>query len=190
VRRLSLDHNSRTSIALVEVLLRDLWRADPETRVRPPSPEGVVQGFDGALIIGDPALRVDRERFEIVDLAAAWRRLTGRPFVFAVWATRPGIDPECLREPLERSLEAGLSDLDAMVAEASVELDLDPSVLRTYLSENLSFDLGAAELAGLFEFYRRAGSHGLVDGDAAAAVLADVAPRRPRAATAASGTPA
>jgi predicted solute-binding protein len=40
------------------------------------------------LLIGDPALQIDRSRFLTLDLAEEWIRYTGKPFVFAFWAVR------------------------------------------------------------------------------------------------------
>ena len=104
---------------------------------------------------------------EVVDLAAAWRGLTELPFVFAVWAARRGLDVEDLEPLFDRSLREGRLAVDAIVEQASSELDLEPSRVRSYLTESLRFDLGAEEAAGLEEFYRRARDHGLVDSDAA-----------------------
>ena len=163
VRRIALDVSSRTSVALLQILLAEAWHTEAELEVRAPSEDGVEQGFDAALLIGDPALRVDRSSFDVVDLAAAWRRLTGLPFVFAVWATRSGLEPSSLSVHFDRSLAEGRRGLEQMIEEASAELGLPPAEIRFYLTENLRFTLGAEEIAGLREFYAKAYQHGLVD---------------------------
>lgn len=163
VQRIALDSNSRTSIALLEILLADLWQVEPDLEVRPQSASGVPEGFDAALIIGDPALRVDRSSFEVVDLAAAWRRLTGLPFVFAVWATRQGLSPDGLATYFERSRAAGCLELRRIVQQAVLEQGLVAAEVTTYLTENLRFVLGPEEIAGLREFWSTAKRHGLVD---------------------------
>ncbi len=167
VRRLAIDRNSRTSAALTQILLSEVWKVEPELVVQAVSSCGVAEGFDAALLIGDPALRVDRSSFEVVDLAAAWRSLTGLPFVFAVWAARKDLAAGDLGPLFDRSLREGRLALDVMVEQASSELDLKPSRVRSYLTENLRFDLGAEEVAGLEEFFRRARDYGLVDSEAA-----------------------
>lgn len=161
VRRIAADSSSRTSHALLRILLQDRHGVAAELVSRPPVPEGVPTGFDAALLIGDPALKVDREAFEVVDLAAAWRELTGLPFVFAVWAVRPGVAREGLASVFRASLESGLAAMDELVADAAAELGLAPADVRTYLTRNLRFWLGPEEIAGLREFYRRAGARGL-----------------------------
>jgi chorismate dehydratase len=162
IRRVALDQNSRTSATLVRLLLRERYGLEPEYVHERPDPERMLGEADAALIIGDPALRVDRERYRIIDLAAEWNELTGLPFVFAVWAVRPEVDIPDLPFYFKSSLRYGLSSLDTVVREAAAELNLDSSEVRTYLTENLSFFLREEEIEGLEEFYRRAHSHGLI----------------------------
>jgi len=162
IRRVALDQNSRTSATLVRILLKERYGLDPEYLHDRPDPERMLAEADAALIIGDPALRVDRERYRIIDLAAEWHELTERPFVFAVWAVRPEVDIPDLPFYFKSSLRYGLSSLDTVVREAAAELNLDSSEVRSYLTENLSFVLRQEEIEGLEEFYRRAHEHGLI----------------------------
>jgi len=162
IRRVALDQNSRTSATLVRILLKERYGLDPEYLHDRPDPERMLAEADAALIIGDPALRVDRERYRIIDLAAEWHELTERPFVFAVWAVRPEVDIPDLPFYFKSSLRYGLSSLDTVVREAAAELNLDSSEVRSYLTENLSFVLRQEEIEGLEEFYRRAHAHGLI----------------------------
>jgi chorismate dehydratase len=168
IGRLALDANSRTSAALVQILLADVWGCRPETVNAPPDLETMLDAADAALMIGDPALHLasHREReadaYRVIDLAAGWRGLTGHPFVFAVWAVREGVRAAGLGELFQRSLALGLAEIDRIVAEATDELGLPAGEIREYLTANLGFRLGEDELQGLEEFYRRAAAHGLV----------------------------
>ncbi len=163
IRTLALDENSRTSAALVRIILRDRYGLDVETAQAAPDLDAMLERNDAALLIGDPALRVDREGLEVLDLAHEWRRLTERPFVFAVWAVRPGAETTDLVAPFEKSLAAGLTHVEDLAAEAAAELGLDPGSVLEYLTESLHFRLGDEEIAGLEEYYRRAHAHGLID---------------------------
>ena len=78
---------------------------------------------------------------------------------------RKGLAAGDLRPLFERSLSEGRLALEVMVEQASSELGLEPSRVRSYLTENLRFDFGAEEVAGLEEFYRRARDYGLVDSE-------------------------
>ncbi len=164
IERVALDLNSRTSAALVRILLQDRYGRAPQCITAPPVLDRMLAEADAALLIGDPALRVDRQRYRVLDLAAEWRQLTGLPFVFAVWAVRKEVDLPGLEVYFEDSLATGLAELEELIGGASRELGLDAGELRRSLTENLSFRLGREELAGLEEFFRRAREHGLIAG--------------------------
>lgn len=161
VRRVALDQNSRTSVALLRILLQERG-IHPEYLHERPDPERMLSEADAALLIGDPALKVEREKYQVVDLAAEWNKLTGLPFVFAVWAVRAGVDLPDLAFYFKSSLRYGLSSIDTLSREAAAELGLDSADVSSYLTENLHYFLRQEELAGLEEFYRRAHAHGLI----------------------------
>ncbi len=162
VKRVALDQNSRTSVALVRILLQERWGIHPEYVHERPDPERMLSEADAALVIGDPALKVEREKFRVWDLAAEWNALTGLPFVFAVWAVRPEVYLPDLPFYFKSSLRYGLSSVDTLSREAAAELGLESSEVRSYLTDNLAYFLRQEEIAGLEEFYRRAHAHGLI----------------------------
>lgn len=162
IKRVALDQNSRTSVALLRILLRERYGLDPEYVHERPDPERMLSEADAALVIGDPALKVDRDRYLITDLAAEWNELTGLPFVFAVWAVRPEVEIPDLPFYFKSSLRYGLSSLDTLVRESAAELGLDSSEVRSYLTDNLAFFMRREEVSGLEEFYRRAYANGLI----------------------------
>ena len=162
IRRVALDESSRTSAVLVRVLLAERYDVRPEAVPHRPDLDEMLAGADAALLIGDPALRVPRERFHVIDLAAEWRALTGLPFVFAVWAVTPGVEERGLARWLAASLESGQREMIHLASMAAAESGLDEGEVRTYLTEHLSYHLGAAELASLDELFRRAHAHGLL----------------------------
>jgi len=162
VERVALDQNSRTSVALLRILFLERWKTKPTYAPQRADVERMMSEADAALVIGDPALKVDRERYRVYDLAAEWRSLTGLPFVFAVWAVRPEVEFPDLSFYFKSSLRYGLSSLDILVREAAADLGLDTSEVRSYLTENLSFFLRQDEIAGLEEYYRRAHANGLI----------------------------
>jgi chorismate dehydratase len=161
IRSVALDENSRTSAALVRLLLSGRYGLSPRYESASPRLDSMLERADAALVIGDPALHVDRERHVVLDLAGEWLEWTGLPFVFAVWAARAdAASPELVRT-LERSFEAGWSALGSIVAEAARETGLAPAILRDYYTRNLRFRIGAAEQAGLSEYLRRCAAAGL-----------------------------
>lgn len=154
IRRVALDRSSRTSAALVKILLRERLGRDPEYVAMEPSLVDMLAAADAALLIGDPAL--DQEDAEHLDLGEEWTRLTGLPFVFAFWAGRPGsVGPAGVRR-LQGALREGLASLEAIAERHAHREPRRAATYESYLRENIVYRLGEDEQAGLLEFYRRA----------------------------------
>ncbi|MDR3633434.1 MAG: menaquinone biosynthesis protein [Isosphaeraceae bacterium] len=163
IERLALDEGSRTSQALARVWLDARHGVRP--RIIEPLPMGVPlqeSTADAVLLIGDRAMKAPEEPFwAVVDLAEAWRELTGLPFVFALWVVRAGVELGDLPEALARSRAEGLAHADALAAQYGPPLGLDVATCYDYLTRSLSYDLGEPELAGLRRFARMAAALGL-----------------------------
>ena len=163
IERLALDVGSRTSQALTQVWL------DAAHGVRPGRIEMLPMGVpaqestaDAVLVIGDRAMKVPDAPFHAtVDLAEAWRDLTGLPFVFALWVARPGVDLGGLPDALARSKATGLADARRIAETYGPRLGLESSTCYDYLTNVLSYDLGEPELAGLRRFATMAANLGL-----------------------------
>jgi chorismate dehydratase len=155
VRRVALDTSSRTSVALLKVLLRERLGRDPQYIPMAPHLVDMLSVADAALLIGDPALALDGD-VPRLDLGEEWRRLTGLPFVFAFWAGPPGVvTPEGVRR-LQGALAAGREALDEIAADHADGVPSRVAASTSYLRRNVVYDLGEEELQGLREFYARA----------------------------------
>src|SRR5438093_2734333 len=88
VRSVALDMSSRTSAALIQIILGHFYKISASYRTSPPKLEDMLESDDAALIIGDPAMLIDRSALHVYDLAEEWQEHTGLPFVFAFWAIR------------------------------------------------------------------------------------------------------
>ncbi|MFI5197744.1 MAG: menaquinone biosynthetic enzyme MqnA/MqnD family protein [Thermoanaerobaculia bacterium] len=157
-KTVALDVASRSSAAMARILYRDLLGVHPEFHAAAPDLGEMLSHYDAALLIGDPALKANLSGLHVFDLAEGWRRLTGLPFVFAVWAVRPSVPPE----PFLWSREYAKTHLAEIVAVASQRTGLGQPTLHEYLDGNLHHDLEAEDEKGLAEFYRRAHMHGLI----------------------------
>ncbi len=118
IRRVALDESSRTSAVLVQLLLAERHGVRPEVAPFRPELEAMLATADAALLIGDPALRVDRRGLHVVDLAAEWRALTGLPFVFAVWAVAKDVERELAAREIVPLLERSLAAAEARARRA------------------------------------------------------------------------
>jgi chorismate dehydratase len=163
LRRVALDSSSRTSAALLRILLRERLGRDPEYVVMPPSLPDMLSAADGALLIGDRALYADAAEARL-DLGGEWTDRTGLPFVWAFWAGRRDAAGPSDVASLQGALAAGLQVLPAIArAYNGAGGGADRAALNErYLRNNIVYRLGEAEAAGLTEFYRRAFGLGLV----------------------------
>jgi chorismate dehydratase len=177
IRSVALDTSSMTSVALTKILF-EKWLGGGRTfTAADPNIEKMLAANDAALVIGDPALQIDRSRYVTIDLAEEWIRHTGKPFVFAFWAVRqealkqaalqedasPELQPALdLPAIFQQSRDRGLApaSLDHIVDEWAPRLSLSPSAIRTYLTENIYYQLDAPCLEGLHLFYRYAAEIG------------------------------
>jgi chorismate dehydratase len=88
IRTMALDTSSMTSVALTKILF-EKWLGGGRTfSPMQPDIDKMLAEHDAGLLIGDPALQIDRSRYFTLDLAEEWIRHTGKPFVFAFWAVR------------------------------------------------------------------------------------------------------
>ena len=123
----------------------------------PPDPVRMLARCDAALVIGDPALRVDPSSlpYQVLDLGGEWVSMTGLPMVFAVWAgAREHINSENGRVFVQ-SLRYGLSNMDEIVQAAPHTHGFSPALAREYLTEHIVFELGEAEHKGLALFRKK-----------------------------------
>ncbi len=160
IKTVALDTSSLTSVALTQILFAKWWNRKISFSAAAPELETMLQQHDAALLIGDPALKVDRSRYLTYDLAEEWIRFTGKPFVFAFWAVRqaalkdaaPSLD---LAAIFQESRDHGLlpHSLDQIARDWAPKLGLSQASVRSYLSENIHYYLDADCLEGLQLFY-------------------------------------
>jgi chorismate dehydratase len=93
---LYLDYQSRTSVELAKVLLKDFWKVTPRLISSFEGYENRITGNTAGLIIGDRALQLKNQFRFSYDLGKAWKELTGLPFVFACWVSNLQLSQEFL----------------------------------------------------------------------------------------------
>lgn len=172
--------SSRTSVHLLELLCKDVWGVDPyfvQARTEAADLAGLADlPHEAVLVIGDAALLlaakgVYQYRY---DLGDEWKRWTGLPFVFAVWAARRGKGEKgkgigsgyetrvrCIHESLIASRAWGLDHLPELATAAAQHTGLTVEVCFEYLS-GLDYDLSYRHLEGLTSFFRRLSNRGIV----------------------------
>ncbi|WP_153559401.1 menaquinone biosynthetic enzyme MqnA/MqnD family protein [Roseimaritima sediminicola] len=163
IRRLALDEGSRTSAALVRVLLAEQYGLHPETVPLPMESDPEAMDVDAVLLIGDRAMHPATGVYhEIWDLGDRWCRWTGLPFVFAMWVAREGVDTRALAPILSAARDEGLERLREIAAEHAGGHGLTIDDLHHYFADHLHFRLGPEEQTALRRYQRYAESLGLV----------------------------
>ncbi|MCD0460809.1 menaquinone biosynthetic enzyme MqnA/MqnD family protein [Roseiconus lacunae] len=163
IRTLALDEGSRTSAALVRVLLWQLHKIRPQTTILPIEQPPEAADADAVLIIGDRAMRPETGLYEeIWDLGDRWCRHTELPFVFAMWIARPGVDVNYLVPILESCRDRGLEASETIARQYAASHGLTTEDLYRYFAENLHFTLGPKERAGLASFRQGCEELGLI----------------------------
>lgn len=160
IQTVALDTSSRSSAALIQILFAKHWRREARFAPADPHLDYMLAKHDAALLIGDPALLVDRSRYRTWDLGEEWRSFTGKPFVFAFWAIRsPASKNEDLAhigEMFSASRDEGLQHIEELADEWSERLTFPRDAIVQYLSENIHYRLDEDCVAGMQLFFRYA----------------------------------
>jgi chorismate dehydratase len=169
IQTVALDTSSLTSVALTKVLFAKFWGGGRTFHSMPPDIDAMLKLHDAGLLIGDPALKVERSCYVTYDLAEEWIGLTGKPFVFAFWAVRQDAVKDADSSPdlahvFQESRDHGLQpeNIDQIARDWAPRLGLREAAVKTYLTENIHYYLSPACLEGLQLFYRLAEECGVL----------------------------
>jgi len=184
LRSVAADTASLTTIAYARILFHK-W-SNPGVGFVPMAADldGMLERADAAIVIGDPALlaleerenRRERTGEELVyhDLAEEWRKLTGLPFVSAVWGLRASASPgdlplvgrrdaaESVAADLICSRDHGLAHIDDLAMEWAKRIPLTEQTVRSYLTENIHYVLDEECIEGMRGFFRMAADVGVL----------------------------
>lgn len=147
IKKVYLDYQSRTSVALLKILLKDHWKIAPETVQSVSGYESNIKGNTGGLVIGDRAFLQRKKSKYIYDLGTAWKEMTGLPFVFAAWVANKKLSEDFIRN-FNSTTSDGLSHIGEIVAANP----FDTYDLYTYYTGNISYTLDEKKREGLKQF--------------------------------------
>lgn len=158
---LALDTGSLSGANMARIILDEVYGCRPElVRIAPTPVERMLDNADAALVIGNPAMQCSKDGVILLDVAEEWKKLTGVPAVFALWAGN-GITPE-LVEVLNEAKSVGMTKLPEIAGEESERLSLPYDLCLDYLSRIMIYDLGEREAAGLEAFRSKLAAHDLL----------------------------
>ena len=161
MRRIALDTSSRSSIALLKILLAEKYGIQPTFTPCTPATDPSTSEYEAVLLIGDAALRRLNATEYSLDLGKAWHELTGLPFVYACWIAQAGVQLGRAPEVLSEAKMRGITQIPEIARIESQKLGLPEALCRDYLQQHIHFDLGESEIAGLRRFYELSVKHHL-----------------------------
>lgn len=163
-RPLLISSDSETSVALIKIIFSQYGVEPLYMRGRVPESEQESFGFNNEfaamLVIGDMALQLRRQcpYPYVYDLGEEWQKITGLPFVFALWIVRQEAfirDPELVFEVYHALIESrnySLGHLEEVIAYARKPASLSPSDCLHYF-KNLRFELSSSYQKGLKMYF-------------------------------------
>jgi chorismate dehydratase len=149
VQEVYMDYQSRTSVVLFRILMRDFWNIRPSLLDADDQYINKIKGKTAGIIIGDRALEQINQFPFVYDLAEAWKSHTSLPFVFATWVTNQDL-PESFIHSFNQANAKGLESLDEII----LSQPYNHYDLRKYYTENISYVLDDEKKKGMHLFLK------------------------------------
>ena len=150
VEEVLLDYQSRTSVALTRLLLREYWKLNPVLIDTGSEYQSQIRGTTAGLLIGDRALAQRNVSPYIYDLGEAWKNHTGLPFVFAAWVSNKKLPPDFI-SLFNEANKLGVTNLDEVIAANPP----GPFDLQKYFTNHINYILDSEKKAGLKLFLQK-----------------------------------
>jgi len=150
IENIYLDYQSKTSVNLVKILAKRLWKITPTWINATEGYENKIQGKTAGVIIGDRTFNLAKSFKYKYDLAEEWFNLTGLPFAFACWVSNKEL-PDSFIQKFNAALKRGVSN----IAEINFVFDegkISKKALHKYLTRNISYSLDNNKKKAISEF--------------------------------------
>ena len=152
VKKVIMDYQSRTSVALAKILLKEYWNLQPVFEQAGPDFLDQISGNTAAVVIGDRALRQRFVSTHFYDLGEAWKQMTGLPFVFAAWVSNKSLDPSWIKR-FDQANAFGIQHISKVIE----KIENPVFDLHEYYSRYLSYELDEEKKKGLNLFLQLLG---------------------------------
>lgn len=147
---LILDYQSRTSVNLAKILLKEYWKKEVTFEQATPDFIEKISGTTAAVVIGDRALVQIKKSAFMYDLGAAWKSYTGLPFVFATWVSNKVLDIHFI-DIFDKANAYGVNH----ISEVLNAIEFNEYDLNYYYTKNLSYLLTDEKRKGLKLFLEK-----------------------------------
>ena len=137
IKKVYLDYQSRTSVQLLKWIMKEYWGIHPQLiDADDEDYRKEIKDTTAGLVIGDRAFEQRKQSTFFYDLGAEWKKITGMPFVFAVWVSNKRLDPDFIKLFNEANA-VGLNRIDEIVADHPFDL----YDLKKYYTLHLNYRL-------------------------------------------------
>ena len=150
VKEVLLDYQSRTSVRLARILLKEYWKVTPLLTDAQADFREHINGATAGLVIGDRAFEQRKVSAYVYDLGKAWKDLTGLPFVFAAWISNKKLTDD-FKIAFNATTAAGMQAIDEIIAQNPYPL-FD---LKKYFTKHISYTLDDKKREGLNLFLEK-----------------------------------
>jgi chorismate dehydratase len=150
VSKILLDYQSRTSVELLKIIIKEYWKIDPVLEQPTEEYTSRISGTTAALLIGDRALRQRKNSAFMYDLGLEWKKFTGLPFVFAAWVSNKALS-DAFIESFNSANAYGLNNLH-LVLEANLYNFFE---LEDYYTKYINYRMDAGKQIALKRFFKK-----------------------------------
>lgn len=148
IQEILVDYQSRTSAALLKILLKQYWKIDPVLTDTANGYQQNIKGTTAGLVIGDRALKQRHHSEYIYDLAEAWQQMTGLPFVFAAWVSNKKLSEDFITS-FNKTTGLGLDHIDEIVT----AIDFPEYDMHEYYTRNIDYRLNEKKMEAIRLFH-------------------------------------
>ena len=160
IQSIACDTDSHTSVALARVILSGHYGISPAFT---DLVHGGGEVTDAKLLIGDKVVCEEPQGFgHQLDLGHAWKKMTGLPFVFAIWTARKGVDLGDLPQRLEQTRIDGLEHVNELIPRYAIPRGWPAGMALQYLTIYLKFEIGERQLRAIRLFHELAAKCGVI----------------------------
>jgi chorismate dehydratase len=156
ITTLYLDYQSRTSVVLAQVLLKNYWKKEVQLLPAQTGFESKIARTTAGVVIGDRALILKENYNYVYDLAEVWFEFTKLPFVFACWVANKKLAIEFINE-FNAACKFGIEHINELTEQLKSENDFYPET-KNYLTHFISYTFDEEKQKGLalFQEYLKA----------------------------------
>lgn len=150
IKKVLLDYQSRTSVRLVQILLKEYWKVDVVFEQTSTNFREEIKNTTAAVVIGDRAFEQRNISTYCYDVGLAWKQLTGLPFVFAAWVANKPLSEDFIAR-FSAANQLGLDDIETVIH----QLHSPHYNLKKYFTQNIQYVLNNNLKKGLAHFLEK-----------------------------------